>query len=153
MRGARWPRAGHGAGALLMALSCVTACSPALSLASAVLNGSGDASSAAPYAGTPSSTQNRDPGDPMIDEALAAAEQNQVTATCKARLPQVQPVPVKGCGVRLACLPGAETPMRLRLCASDPDTALPVHSDAGKLSWKWDLPPGPKTRKTGLPGD
>lgn len=142
MRGARWLTAGGRAGALLVTLSCAAACSPALSIASAIMSGSDGTSSASPYAGTPSSTQNRDPYDPMIDEALAAADQNQVTETCKARLPPVQPVPAKGCAIRLSCLPGAETPMALRLCASDPGAVLPLHSDAGEPRWKWDLPSG-----------
>ncbi len=114
---------------------------PVLSLAGAALSVVNDNAPAAalsgPFSGAPSAAQNRHQGDPAIGEALAQAEQRQVTEECTAKLPAAGRSPVPGCSIRLVCLPGSTAPLRLRVCSHSPDTGLSEPAFPREPGWKW----------------
>lgn len=125
---------------IFLCLSGVTGCLPVLSLAAAALGGADESpagTAIGPFDGASSSSQNRNPYDPAISDALDASEFQKVTDECKAKLPPAEPQPATGCVIRLACLPGAGTPMRLRLCAKGLETAQPSNPDVERHDWNW----------------
>ena len=140
--------------AIILGVACVQGCVPVLAVAEAILSGLGDDASSTtapgPFDGAPSSSQNRDPSDPAITDALVASEFERVTDACKAKLPQAEPEPTVGCEIRLACLPGAATPMKLRLCAKSPETTVrPVLSKPYGQTWAWDISDRAETARAG----
>lgn len=123
---------------LLVAATAVLAgCSPLLPLLGAALGGPGEKSQlAGAFAGAPSATQNRRPADSPVSDALANADQH-VRPSCTAKLPPPEPAPATGCAMRMTCLPGSEQPIRLRLCASDPNAVLSELTRPAISDWRW----------------
>ncbi|WP_341912126.1 hypothetical protein [Ferrovibrio terrae] len=122
---------------LVAALGLMAGCSPLLPLLGAVLGGpEGKSNLAGPFAGAPSATQNHRPTDPRFSDALAGADQ-QIRPSCVAKLPPAEPAPETGCIVRPTCLPGSEQPIRLRLCAGDPDATLAELTRPAVSDWRW----------------
>lgn len=129
----------------VLCLSGVTGCAPAamlpLAVASSVLGGGGNNSSVlagpGPFGSRASPVQNRSPASPAINDALAAAKQELVSAACKAKLPPAKPAPTTGCVTQPTCLPGASAPVPLRLCA-EITKPVPLHSlPTDTSAWKW----------------
>lgn len=123
---------------LLLILGMLMAgCSPLLPLLGAALSGPGEKSQlAGPFAGTPSAAQNRRPAESPVSDALAGADQ-KVRPSCMAKLPPPEPPPETGCAMRPTCLPGSELPIRLRLCASDPNAVLSELTRPMISDWRW----------------
>lgn len=108
-------------------------CTPLLPLVTAALGGldsggsAGKSLATGPFAGARSPTQNSRATEPPVNDALAGLDQS-IKASCQARLPPPEPDPTKGCAMRDMCLPGAERPTRMRVCAAisaEPVAALP----------------------------
>ena len=118
---------------------------PVLTVADALLGISGGTPSAGqnagPFSGAPSSSQNRAAYDPAISDVLDAADSETVSQSCKAQLPEELPEPSSGCVLRWACLPGAGSPMQLRLCAVTPETMQTTQTAQSAVEqnvWAWD---------------
>jgi hypothetical protein len=131
---------------LVMALGCATAgCVPLapLALLSSLLPGSGGSApliGTGPLSAAPSSVQNGLPADTSIEKALAMDQ--TVNAVCERELPAPQPpLPEEGCVTRPTCLPGADHPTPLRICAQGmPHTngALAAAPPPDAPRWRWD---------------
>lgn len=122
---------------LLAMATLMSGCSPLLPLLGAALGGPGGKSQlAGAFAGAPSATQNRRPAESPVSDALANADQH-VRPSCTAKLPPPEPAPDTGCAMRPTCLPGSELPIRLRLCASDPNAVLSELTRPAISDWRW----------------
>lgn len=122
---------------LLLLLTLSGCGGAAVMLASAALSGLGGAigggeSSGMERTGNPysyrspnmaSDAQNGHRVDESISQALQTSDQD-VTSTCRAYLPEEANLPLAAgeCEVRMTCLPGAQAPMRMRVCMP-PDTS------------------------------
>lgn len=83
-----------------------------------------------------SSVQNGGQVDESIGQALQVSDQD-VTSACRARLPEESSLPLAAgeCEIRMTCLPGAQAPMRLRMCMpSDSSSADEVSTGADAVS-------------------
>ena len=130
--------------AVLLCVCAVGGCgSPLLSIIGAAVGGgpSQKEAGAGPFSGAPSPNQNASPWNQAISEALAQAQNQHVSAACTARLPPPTPLPAVGCVVRPTCLPGSDAPIRIRLCAVEPDHAPPLSRYDRRNNWVWAEPP------------
>ncbi|MFC4351273.1 hypothetical protein ACFOW6_06930 [Fodinicurvata halophila] len=113
---------------LLLLLTLSGCGGAAVMLASAALSGLGGAVGGGMSSGmestggyrsphTASGVQNGGQVDESIGQALQVSDQD-VTNACRARLPEESNLPLAAgeCEIRMTCLPGAQAPMRLRMC-------------------------------------
>jgi len=122
---------------LLTLAALIAGCSPLLPLLGAALSGPGEKSQlAGPFAGAPSAAQNRRPAESPVSDALAGADQ-KIRPSCTAKLPPPEPPPETGCTMRPTCLPGSEQPIRLRLCAGNPNAVLSELTSPVISDWRW----------------
>lgn len=139
---------------LLLLLTLPACGGPAVMLASAALGalggiGAGGSSGTEPTGNSysyrspnmASDAQNGHRVDESISQALQVSDQD-VTSACKQRLPEESNLPLAAgqCEVRMTCLPGANMPMRMRVCMP-PDTSAAdeVTADTEAIS----RPPSP----------
>ncbi|WP_366556791.1 hypothetical protein [Aquibaculum sediminis] len=106
-----------GAGSLFLAACALSGCLYAGGMAAAALVSgmSGSHTAAAPGPGT--GVQNGRNLDPSIGQALAASDRLPLDS-CRARLPQSEPLAPGQCAIRPVCLPGAMQPSELLVCHS-----------------------------------
>lgn len=126
---------------LTLLLSLTAGCVPLLPLVSAALGGldsggAGKSLATGPFAGARSPTQNSRATEPPVNDALAGLDQS-IKVSCQARLPPPEPEPTKGCAMRDMCLPGAERPMRMRVCAATSGEAVAALPEIRKADWHW----------------
>jgi hypothetical protein len=115
----------------------VSACAPAVSLLAGMIGGGGPekAQLAGPFGGAPSMVQNSPPVGSLASEALSRIEQ-QPTPACEAQLPPPDTSAATACPIRLVCLPGSLSPIRLRVCSNQSIGFEPAKGGTGDR-WSW----------------
>jgi hypothetical protein len=113
------------------------ACAPAVSLLAGMIGGGGPekAQLAGPFGGAPSMVQNSPPVGSLASEALSRIEQ-QPTPACEAQLPPPDASAATACPIRLVCLPGSLSPIRLRVCSNQSIGFEPAKGGTGD-KWSW----------------
>ena len=121
---------------LILAVT-VGACAPLVPLLAGMIGGGGPekAQLAGPFGGAPSMAQNSPPIGSLASEALSRVEQ-QPTQSCEALLPPPDASAATACPLRLVCLPGSSTPIRLRVCSNQSTGFEPAKGGTGDR-WSW----------------